>query len=80
MLYRINAHDCLNGHTVRNQSTAKVDAVWQANTLFSSGKYLWVDVVAEDNRGRITIPHHVEREPTDAERSAICARYSGEAA
>jgi len=75
-IYYVNAHDCLNGRTDRTRYSAKRDAVWQAERLFNRNEFLWVDVVCEDKRGRITIPHHIERKPTDAERAAICARYA----
>jgi hypothetical protein len=76
MIYRMNAHNVLTGTTQRATYTAKSRAIGQAKAIFNCGDFLWVDVVAEDKRGRITFPFHVERKPTDAERAAILGRYS----
>lgn len=79
MRYIVNAHNVVTGHTDRRSIHTKAAAVFEAERLFNRGEYLWVDVVAEDKRGRITYPHHVERQPTEAERAAICARYGRQA-
>jgi hypothetical protein len=73
--YYVNAHDCLNGRTDRSMMSNKRGAVWTAERLFNRNEFLWVDVICEDKRGRISYIHHIEREPTEAERAAIIARY-----
>jgi len=76
VIYRVNAHDALNGTVNRTRWEAKSSAISAAKTYFQSGAYLWVDVVAEDKARRITYPLHLERVATDEEKVAICTRYA----
>ena len=75
-VYTIAAHDALNGSVRRDYRPDRKSAVWEAERLFNRSDYLWVDVILKDRAGRIRHVHHIEREPTNAERAAIAQRYS----